>query len=329
VLLGRFLHVFVLAFVAIILEFIVHYPLEALARVMPRIVAAGLTFLLLLGVVVAFIVLGVPIIEEQGAKLLEKLPAAIDQIHSWWRRVERTEAMGALGAEVPGGLRGRIREEMGALSSQIVPLAMGVVTLVATVLLVMVLAMFLAYSPRSYTRGIVRLIPRSHARDVVILLRRLGDTMQAWTLATLIAMLTVGTLIAIGMYAIGLEGWLVLGLLGFVGEFVPYVGPTAAAVPAVLVAFADSPRTGLYAIGIYLVVQTLESHLLQPILMKRAVHIQPALLLVWQLAMASAFGIVGLLIATPLLAILQEIVDYAYVHKTLGKPARHVARRRR
>jgi predicted PurR-regulated permease PerM len=320
---AQLLHIFLLAFAAIILAFIVHYPLDALARIMPRPLAAGLTFLLLIGIVVGFGVLGAPMVEEQGSKLLEKLPRTINKLHAWWRNVERTAAMEALGAEVPGGVRGRIREELNGVVDRAVPLAMSVIALAGSALVVMVLAIFLAYNPRAYVRGIVRLVPRHRARHVVVLMRRLGDTMGSWTVGTLVSMTLVGVLTGVGTFAIGLESWFVLAILGFIGEFVPYIGPTAAAVPGILVAFADSPRTGVYACIVYTIVQGLESYVLQPVIMKRAVRIQPALLLLWQLAMAAAFGIVGIFIATPLLAILQETIEYAYIHKTLRKPLRH------
>ncbi len=99
----------------------------------------------------------------------------------------------------------------------------------------------------------------------------------------------------------------------FFGEFVPYIGPVLAAIPGLAVALTDSPRTALYALIVYVTVQQLENHLLVPYVMKKAVKLQPALLIGWQLLVASTFGLAGVIVATPLLAVLQIAVDHFYV----------------
>ncbi len=151
------------------------------------------------------------------------------------------------------------------------------------------------------------------------LLARLGRALGGWVIGTVVLMAVVGVSTALGLLLVGIEGWLVLGVLMFFGEFIPFVGPVVGAIPGILIGLAQSPTKAVYAALVYLAVQQLESHILQPIVMRRAVDVGPALLLTWGILMAVAFGLLGVLIATPLLACVQVAVQYLWIERALGK----------
>ncbi len=108
---------------------------------------------------------------------------------------------------------------------------------------------------------------------------------------------------------------LIAGLL----DFIPFIGPIIAAVPAVLLAFTLGPAAALWTAGLYLLVQQIQGNLLQPLVQKHAVDIAPALLLFSVGAAGLLFGILGVILAAPLTVVCYVLVRHLYVQAVLGK----------
>jgi predicted PurR-regulated permease PerM len=187
------------------------------------------------------------------------------------------------------------------------------------VILVIVLAAFLVHRPDAYRRGLRQLVPREHEDAFDEAWGRVHDALRRWVGGILVAMLIMGTLTAIGLLAIGMDDWLLLGFLTFLGTFVPYVGAVASAVPGLLVALGQSPRTFALALLVYLGVHVVEGYIVEPLVMRRAVELRPALLLFGQGLLGAVFGAIGFVVATPLVVSGQILVDYLWVERRLGK----------
>ena len=136
---------------------------------------------------------------------------------------------------------------------------------------------------------------------------------------TVVAMLLMGSVTAVGLWACGIQGWALLGLLTFFGTFVPYVGAVSSAVPGLLVGLAQSPTHFFMALAVYVGVHVIEGYLVQPYVMRRAVEANPALLLFFQAVMGALFGLLGLIVATPLLTLLQITVTTLWIEGRLHK----------
>ena len=113
-------------------------------------------------------------------------------------------------------------------------------------------------------------------------------------------MAVVGLLSGAGLALLGAPSPITLGVLAALLSFVPNVGPILSLVPAALAGLTVGPTTGLYVVVLYLAVQTVESYLVTPLIQQRAVTLPPAIVIVVQLAFGAAFGLLGLLFATPL-----------------------------
>jgi predicted PurR-regulated permease PerM len=142
---------------------------------------------------------------------------------------------------------------------------------------------------------------------------------------TVVSMVVVGTVTALGLLLCGIQGWALLGLLTFFGTFVPYVGAVSSSVPGLLVGLSQSPQHFFYALGVYLGVHVIEGYVVQPLVMRRAVEANPALLLFFQAVMGALFGLLGLIVATPLLTVLQIVVTTLWIEGRLHKkpPSKH------
>lgn len=122
------------------------------------------------------------------------------------------------------------------------------------------------------------------------------------------------------LWLLGVPSWLVLGLLAGLLEFIPFAGPIIAAVPAVLIALAQSTDLALWTIGAYVVVQHSEAYLIQPLVQQYAVELPAVILLFSLLAFGVLFGPIGVVLAAPLAVVTYVLVKRLYVIETLDTP---------
>ncbi len=190
---------------------------------------------------------------------------------------------------------------------------------VVTGLLVMVLlAVYFALEPAYYISGIKRLVPinrRERAGEVMEEIRRI---LTWWLIGKACSMFVVGLLTWLGLTLLGIPLALTLALLAGLLSFVPNFGPIAAAIPAVLLAFVNSPKSALYVILLYLGVQFLESNIITPMIQRNTIKLPPGLTMTFQLMLGLLVGTLGLVLATPLLAVILVVVQMIYIQDLLG-----------
>jgi predicted PurR-regulated permease PerM len=135
----------------------------------------------------------------------------------------------------------------------------------------------------------------------------------------LASMVVVAILVGVGLFLLGVSLAPTLALLAGFLNFVPYVGALAGAVPAVLVALAQSPTLAMWVVVLFISVQMLEGNVIAPLIQKRTVSLAPALTIMSQTILGSLFGLLGLVVATPLMAALATTVRMAYVEGVLER----------
>jgi predicted PurR-regulated permease PerM len=241
----------------------------------------------------------------QAGDLSSSLPRA-------WATV--TGQLKSLG--IPTGVFQTASEGSG-ISGMASNVAMSVGTGIADALLILVGGIFLAASPRFYRIGAVKLVPEERRNQLWSALEASGTALKLWLKAQLLTMLLVGTVTGIGLYLIGVPSWFALALLAALLEFVPYVGPIAAAVPAILIAATVDPQTALLTVGLYVLVQQLEGYVFSPLMQQWAVDLPGALLLFSLLACGTLFGAIGIIFAAPLTVVLYVLVKKLYVREVL------------
>jgi predicted PurR-regulated permease PerM len=254
-----------------------------------------------------------PTIADQARQLVERLPSVVDEAkrrlgeYPWvlelWNHVSSEVSVPDPGNTV--GLAGRI---LGGISS-----ALGYAGLA------LVGALFLALEPELYRRGFLRLVPVRHRAFADGLLDEIEEVILHWLGGQLILMAAIGVLVGIGLWAIGVPYALALGLFAGLVEFIPYLGPIMSAAVAILVALGTDPTLALWTLGLFIVVQQSENNILQPLVQRQAVEIPPVLLMVVLFGMGLLFGVPGVLVATPLLAVVLVLVKRIYVEAMLER----------
>jgi len=314
-------NVVLLGFLAILVAAMFSFPVGWLSRLVPRAVAVVITVLLAFGVIGGVVAIATPVVVDQGKQLLDGLPDATKKAEAWLRRAQRDKTVRQLtnGKDVAGTLKAKVPEAVETVAT-LTPMMVGrVVELVSTVVLLIVLAAFLVYCPSLYERGIRSMLPRSFEADFDELWERLGHGLRGWVGGTVVAMFLMGSVTAVGLFACGIQGWALLGLLTFFGTFVPYVGAVSSSVPGLLVGLSQSSNHFFLALGVYVGVHVIEGYVVQPFVMRRAVEANPALLLFFQALMGALFGLLGLIVATPLLTVLQIVVTTLWIEGRLHK----------
>ena len=302
-------NVFILVFGAVLVAVILNViaqPLHHRLKVPPRPALMGAVLILAGLFIVTGWVFGAEIVQQSDA-IQRELPVA-------WQALEARLDAWALGDA--------LRAWTGSLwsSSNLGNIAVSLGNAVAGALLVIIAGIYLAARPELYRIGLLKLVPEE-GRDLSgEALDDTGRALKLWLLGRIVSMVAVGLLTWLGLTLIGVPSALTLGLLAGLLEFVPYVGPIAAAVPAILLAFVQSPEAALWTALLFFAVQQFEGYVLEPMVQQRAVDLPPALLLFAMVAGGMIFGLIGVIFAEPLTVTLFVLVKRLYVREALHTP---------
>lgn len=249
-------------------------------------------------------------IAAQTAELSTRLPEIIQSLLD---RLRATEWGARLLAFATGGEQVKVSQVAG----QAMTFAGGALEAAANVLIVLFFAIFLAAQPKLYVDGVVRLVPPRGRDRARALLGDIGEVLQRWLVGQAVLMACVALLVGAGLLLIGAPLALPLALLAGLLNFIPYVGPVLSAIPAVLVGFSEGPQMALSVLLLFIVLQSAEGYLLEPIIQRKAVRLAPALILFSQMVLGLVGGPLGIIVATPLAAALFVAVKKLYVEDAL------------
>lgn len=189
----------------------------------------------------------------------------------------------------------------------------------STVVVVLFTGIFFAINPRLYTGALTLIVTREREERVEEALGATGVALWKWLKGRLVSMFVVGVIITVGLMLIGVPLALILGLIAALFDFVPYIGPIAAFIPAFLLAFAEGPQTALFTTLLYVVVQQLEGNLVTPLIQQWQVSLPPAVVILSIVAFGLVFGVPGVILATPLAVVVMVLGGMLYVEDVLGK----------
>ncbi|MGA7546501.1 MAG: AI-2E family transporter [Methyloceanibacter sp.] len=180
--------------------------------------------------------------------------------------------------------------------------ALSIVGVFSAGLIVLFFGIYFAVDPHTYVTLATRLAPADRRLSAMQMLHQTGNLLRRWLVGQGIAMALIGGFTYVGLLILGVPIPFVLALFAGLAGFLPYLGPIIGAIPMVLVAGGESLDLALWVVGLYAIIQFLESYLLTPLIQARAVSLPPAAVILAQLVLGAVFGILGLALATPLAA---------------------------
>ncbi len=209
--------------------------------------------------------------------------------------------------------------DMGSLQSFSSQFASGVGTVtraltgllggITSVVLIAILGIYIAMEPRLYERGVAWMLPENQREDFYVTVSLMARALRHLLAGRLFGMVVEGifTWLMLSLYGVPMAA--LLGLLTGLLAFIPNIGAVLSGVLMVLVGFSGGTDMGVYTIFVYFTVQTIDGYLLIPLIAKKTVDLAPALVLACQLIMGVMFGILGLALADPLVAMIKVALE--------------------
>ena len=179
-------------------------------------------------------------------------------------------------------------------------------------------AIVTAADPSAYRNGLLTLVPQRRRRYFALTLHDIGTMLRWWLVGQLVAMTVIGTATWLLLTAIGMPSALLLGLQAGILTFIPTLGPVIGGAAIMLVAMAQGGTMIFWALGGYVLIQSAEGYLLTPLVQQRTVNVRPLLLITAMIVFGALFGLLGIALATPLVAVIRLLVLRLYVDDRLG-----------
>jgi predicted PurR-regulated permease PerM len=308
----------VLAFLlTILLSIILSAPVNYLARRgWPRTWGVLTVVAVLAAVLWLFGLALVPAVETQSRQFAEAFPTLLEEALALANRLQSFFGLGTQIGLDPESLSGVAREFLtGSTVSTAAGVGLTAATVVSFGVVVFISTIYLVIRPEPWVNGFVSLFPAEWRQRTREVLQALYHTVQRWFLGQLAAMTFIGVFWAISLSLIGVPFALLLGIFSGLISFIPYLGALISVVVPVVLALISDPFSAVYVILAFIIIQQIEGNLLQPIVMSRAVDLHPALVVFALLVMGTLFGIVGVFLAVPLVAVLQVLVRELWVQR--------------
>ena len=247
---------------------------------------------------------------QQVNILIEQLPRLLDQLDAY---VSQTPVGARVSEAVRAAFAGsRIAQDIGGL-------AQGAGELMLNALVVLVGAVFFAVDPKIYERGFLLLMPRHMRAAMEDAFGDTASTLRLWLRAQLIQMTTMGVLVGFGLWIVGVPWAPAMGLLTGLSEFIPYVGPLAAMIPALGLAAITGTEEIVWALAVFAIVRIVQTNLVTPFVTSRVIAIPPAITLFSILVIGAVFGLFGLFFSAAILVVVFTLIRSLYLREVLGE----------
>ncbi|MFH1611940.1 MAG: AI-2E family transporter [bacterium] len=297
--------ILMMVFVAIVIAAAVGAPVNWLQKKkIPRVLGVAFIYLvviLLLGIVVSMVI---PPLTEQMRQLAGHFPAFMDRIgmgvQNWWGNYQIGTGLQAILNQVST----KLGQTTSGIFNTIVDLFGGLFSAIV----VLVISFYLALQEKGDKEFILSLTPEIHQPYISSLIDRIQNKIGGWLRGQLLLMAIIGLLTYIGLAALGVKYALLLALIAAFLEIIPYIGPIISTIPAVILAFVQSPFLALLVLILYIVIQQLENYVIVPQVMKRTVGLNPITIIIVMLIGAKLAGILGIILAVPLAAAIGEVL---------------------
>jgi predicted PurR-regulated permease PerM len=312
----RLIDVLILVFVALVIATTLRPLVSVLRhRGIPKTLAVLLIYLGILGILVGLFVLVIPALIDQGGALMRGLPQVYAGLIASLEN-NPNEVIRTLPQMLPTGAQLAIQLQAisGAVLSGALGISVSVLSFLAQMISIIILSVYLTFDQSHLERFWLSLAPTNRRPELLAIWREIESRLGGFVRGELLLMTSIGVLASVGYLVIGLPYPLALGALAGLLEFVPMIGPTLGAIPAIIVALSISPQAALIVLIYSIVIQVTENNILVPRLMGRSVGVSPVTVILAVFAFSSLLGITGAFLAVPLAAILQVLMDHLIVH---------------
>ena len=274
----------------------------------PRLLGVLLLYLVVFGLAIFVLSLIVPFLSQDFAQLTAVFPKVVERVSSSIDEVQTGSRYFDFLGEIQNILDA-LSTYLQQFSQSAVGLVVGIFGGVLSFLAIIVISFYLSVMKKGIENLLSSVLPEKYESYAIGLWKRSEVQVGRWLQGQLLISLLVGLLVYVGLSAMGVKFALVLGILAMLLEIVPVAGPILAALPAIGLAFLQSPSLGIWVIVLYTVIQQVESHVILPLVLGKTTGLNPVVVIMALLIGAQLAGIVGAILAVPIATIIVEVID--------------------
>ncbi|HEY2805085.1 MAG TPA: AI-2E family transporter [Gemmatimonadales bacterium] len=313
------------AFIAILLAVYLGGLTDLICRVtrIPRAPALLLSLVLTLGALFGIAMLVLPAVFAQTSDLIAAVPhylAALDRMAQHLAETSEVFSRTAIGSGQSGVATSLLDGVMDFVRRSFFIYAAGTGRVLIDGAAVLAMSLYLALGPSAYLEGLLHLVPPVHRSMARAMAADIGATLRAWVGAQLLAMVVLAIATGIGLLIFGVPYWMAFSLLAGIAVMVPFFGSlTSTLLPALLVLPDRGLLASLAVASVGVIVHIIEANVVHPIIMQHKVSLPPALTILAVLTMAALAGLLGMVVAVPLLATVIVVVRHVLIYQTYGE----------
>jgi len=281
----------------------------------PRLLGVLLLYLVVLVLIIAVLSLIIPYVSQDINQLVTTLPQFVAKVSTSLEKVQQgsPQYLDFL-SEIQNILQS-FSDYLQQSSQSIFGLIVSVFGGVMSAIAVLIISFYLSVTKKGIEKFLGSVVPDKYEDYAIDLWKRSEKKVGLWLQGQLLLGLIMGLIVYVGLSLLGIKFALILGFLVAILEIVPMVGPILAAIPAVFLAFLQSPALGLWVIAFYVIVQQLENHILVPVVLGKTTGLNPVVVIIALLVGQQLAGIPGMILSVPVASIIVEMMDDFAKHK--------------
>ena len=285
----------------------------------PRILGSLIVYTIFLLIIYLFLRMFIPTLYKQINDLIGSLPAIIDKFQTFADNfVNELSVSGPDLTSFKDNLFNGISEYLlnftNSLPNSIMSIIGNIFSGLGTILISLVVGIYMLFDFDSITKHFLKLVPNKNKYEIEVLIANIGKEVRKTVSGTLLVALMVFVCDSLGFAIVGLNAPLLFGMFCGLTDLIPYIGPYIGGAAAVIVGFSQGSITGIAVLIICIIVQLVENYVLQPVIMSKTTQLHPVTIMIGLLVFGHYFGIIGMVIATPCIALLKVIFRFI-VHK--------------
>lgn len=302
-------------FIGFIIAWLLNPLIKKISKKMPRVVAVILVYLVILGIIGGFIAIIIPNLASEIKDLVTQIPSSINDIEAFITHAgNKLSSLGINGDDTKKEIFTSLAHLGSSISNNLATYILntgkGIINVAAVLTLSIIIAIYLSIDFEQLRGKVKKILPKSWQKNYMDLTERFDNTLRRYVSGVLLIMLLVFITQSIGFALVGLPAPLIFALFCAITDVIPYFGPYIGGIPAVIVGFTISPVVGIWAIIAILIVQNLENHFYQPLIMGHTMELHPVIIIVGLLVFGHYLGLAGMIFATPIMACIKILVEF-------------------
>ena len=320
---GTILSVISPVFIGFVIAWLLDPLATKLSNKMPRVIACILTYLIIFGGIILILVFTVPTLSSSVSDIVNVIPNIVDNAQDF-----ASDLLEKLGdSNQVENYKNTMLEKIesvgtdfaSTLPNSIWNFGKGVISGATNIILGLMIGFYLLFDFRKFQGHLLSIMPKKWHKNAKKLMIRINGKLRSYVGGVLLVMLLVFITQSIGFSLAGLKAPLLFALFCAITDVIPYIGPWIGGAPAVIVGFTIDPMVGVFCLVSVIVCQLLENNFYQPLIMGKTMKLHPVTIMLGLLIFNYFFGMIGMIVATPLIATIKIIFEFIMEHTSLGK----------